>query len=58
MIGGDLASIPREGPLVVIANHPYGILDGLMVGHILSQACATSASSRTGCSARRPSSTG
>jgi len=37
VIGGSLDSIPREGPLVLIANHPYGILDGLMMGHILSQ---------------------
>ncbi|MEQ9260679.1 MAG: lysophospholipid acyltransferase family protein [Roseovarius sp.] len=37
VIGGSLADIPREGPLVLIANHPYGILDGLMMGHILSQ---------------------
>ncbi|KZY46589.1 acyltransferase [Roseovarius sp. HI0049] len=35
--GGSLDNIPREGPLVLIANHPYGILDGLMMGHILSQ---------------------
>jgi len=35
--GGVLANIPREGPLVVIANHPYGILDGLMMGHILQE---------------------
>lgn len=34
---GSLDSIPREGPLVVISNHPYGILDGLMLGYILSQ---------------------
>lgn len=34
--GGSLDDIPREGPLVVVANHPYGILDGLMLGHILS----------------------
>ncbi|HKL64988.1 MAG TPA: lysophospholipid acyltransferase family protein, partial [Roseovarius sp.] len=23
------------GPMILIANHPYGILDGLMMGHIL-----------------------
>ncbi len=34
--GGTLDNIPRTGPLVLIANHPYGILDGLMMGHILS----------------------
>lgn len=34
---GSLASIPREGPLILIANHPYGILDGLIMGHILAQ---------------------
>ena len=33
---GSIESIPREGPVVVIANHPYGILDGLMLGHLLS----------------------
>ncbi|MEO0358485.1 MAG: lysophospholipid acyltransferase family protein, partial [Pseudomonadota bacterium] len=36
VVRGSLASIPKEGPLVLIANHPYGILDGLMMGHILS----------------------
>ncbi len=34
---GALANIPETGPLILIANHPYGILDGLMMGHILSQ---------------------
>jgi putative hemolysin len=34
--GGSLDHIPRQGPLIVIANHPYGILDGLMMGHLLS----------------------
>ncbi|ABD55256.1 lysophospholipid acyltransferase family protein [Jannaschia sp. CCS1] len=37
VIGGSLDNIPRDGPVVLIANHPYGILDGLMMGHILSQ---------------------
>ncbi|MCU0909054.1 MAG: lysophospholipid acyltransferase family protein [Rhodobacteraceae bacterium] len=36
VMGGSLDLIPRDGPLVMIANHPYGILDGLMMGHILS----------------------
>ena len=34
--GGSLDDIPRTGPLILIANHPYGILDGLMMGYILS----------------------
>src|SRR6056297_392020 len=34
---GALANIPQTGPLVLVANHPYGILDGLMMGHILRQ---------------------
>lgn len=37
VVGGALANIPRSGPLILIANHPYGILDGLMMGHILSR---------------------
>ena len=37
VLGGNLENIPRDGPVVVISNHPYGILDGLMLGHILSQ---------------------
>lgn len=37
VIGGALSNIPKTGPLILIANHPYGILDGLMMGHILSR---------------------
>ena len=33
---GSLDDIPRRGPLVVISNHPFGILDGLMMGYILA----------------------
>ncbi|MEM7724042.1 MAG: lysophospholipid acyltransferase family protein [Pseudomonadota bacterium] len=36
--GGTLDNIPKDGPVVLIANHPYGILDGLVLGHLLSEA--------------------
>ena len=34
---GSLDNIPANGPLILVANHPYGILDGLMMGRILSE---------------------
>lgn len=36
IIAGSLDNIPATGPVIIVANHPYGILDGLMMGHILS----------------------
>ncbi len=36
VVGGSLNNIPTNGPLILISNHPYGILDGLMMGYILS----------------------
>ena len=34
---GALTNIPRNGPIVLIANHPYGILDGFIMGYIFAR---------------------
>ncbi len=36
----DTARIPRSGPLIVVANHPYGASDGLILGSLLQRARA------------------
>ena len=33
----DRARIPESGPVVVTANHPFGLLDGAILGALLSQ---------------------
>ena len=33
----DLVRIPKTGPVVVVCNHPFGILDGAMIGALLSE---------------------
>jgi len=32
-----LASFPRTGPVVVIANHPYGVLDGIVISWLVAK---------------------
>ena len=37
LIKGSLEYIPKRGPVVIVSNHPFGILDGLLLGYILSK---------------------
>jgi putative hemolysin len=32
-----LAAVPKYGPVVVVANHPYGVLDGLVIGWLVEK---------------------
>jgi putative hemolysin len=31
----DLARVPREGPVVAVANHPFGLIEGMVIGAVL-----------------------
>ena len=32
-----LAAIPAQGPVVIVANHPYGVLDGIVISWLISR---------------------
>src|ERR1700680_4341135 len=32
-----LERLPREGALVIVANHPFGVLDGLIISYLISK---------------------
>ena len=32
-----LAKVPRTGPVVFVANHPFGVLDGVIICHLVSR---------------------
>lgn len=33
----DMAHIPATGALLIVANHPFGIADGLSIGHLIAK---------------------
>ncbi len=33
----QMAKIPSEGPVLYISNHPFGVLDGLILGYLVSR---------------------
>lgn len=35
VISGEIERIPRQGPVVVVSNHPFGALDAIILTHLL-----------------------
>lgn len=33
----QLAGWPKMGPLIVVSNHPFGVLDGIVISHLVSK---------------------
>jgi putative hemolysin len=33
----EIARIPRDGPLVVVANHPHGLVDGMILAELIGR---------------------
>ncbi len=33
----EIARIPKTGPVVVVANHPHGLVDGMIMGELVSR---------------------
>ena len=36
MAEADLAHIPATGPLVVVSNHPFGVVEGLVLARLIT----------------------
>ena len=37
IVKGDLERIPKDGPVILVANHPFGCIEGVLLIHLLSK---------------------
>ncbi|MGJ8677827.1 MAG: lysophospholipid acyltransferase family protein [Akkermansiaceae bacterium] len=35
IVQGDISSIPESGPVILVANHPFGGIDGIILGDLM-----------------------